>query len=230
MAKEKYLKAQNIPVVAAFIAWCIAVYIFYLSYPTSSFEKLLMVFKEQSAKDGIITVFSPILILILTGIVSSDTKARLVFWRLKNALPGHRAFSKYGPNDPRIDMQKLTKKMGGRLPDNPREQNNEWYSMYRQYAESVIVSPAHKNYLLARDLCSISILFAVGGPCGLLFLQTQTKGVLYYGLVMFAHYIVLAIVAQNYGRRFVCNVMVEYINDNKKGRSSLKSPTKKPPE
>jgi len=95
MAKGKYLKMQNLPAVAIFIAWCVAVYIGFLSYPTDIFGKLFTAFKEQNAKESIITILSPILILILTGFISSgDNKARLVFWKFYNALPGHRAFSK----------------------------------------------------------------------------------------------------------------------------------------
>ncbi len=203
--------------------WCVAVYIGFLSYPTGIFEKLLTVFNEQIAKGSIVAVLSPILILILTGVISSDNKARLVFWRLKNALPGHRVFSKLAPNDPRIDMQELTKKMGGALPDDPKEQNSKWYALYKQYAESVIVLPAHKHFLLARDLCSIAFLFSVFGSCGLAFSQLSMKGVLVYSLVMLLHYVVLAVVAQNHGKRFVCNVMVEYINDPKAARPPRKT-------
>jgi len=86
--------------------------------------------------------------------------------------------------------------------------------LYRRYEESVIVLPAHKNFLLARDLSSIAFLFTVFGSCGLFF-SLPPKGVLVYSLVMFLHYVVLAIVAQNHGKRFVCNVLVEYITDSK---------------
>lgn len=222
MAKGKYLKTQNIPTIVIFIVWCIAVYIFFLSYPTGTFENLLTTVKEQSAKNSIVNLFSPILILILTGVISSDNKARLVFWRFKNALPGHRAFSKLAKNDPRIDMQALTKKIGT-LPEGPKEQNSKWFSLYKNYAESVTVLPAHRNFLLARDLCSIAFLFATFGTCGLAFSQLSTKGVLVYSLVMLLHYTVLAIVAQNHGKRFVCNVIVEYISDSNSGRSQKKT-------
>jgi len=219
--KGKYLKTQNIPTVVTFIAWCVAVYVFFLSYPSNTFEKLLIVFKGQNSKDGFVVVFSPILILILTGVISSGNKARLVFWRLKNVLPGHRAFSKLAPNDPRINIQALTKKIGV-LPDTPKDQNSGWFALYKKYAEAVTVLPAHRSFLLARDLCSIAFLFAVFGTCALAFSQFSLNGVLAYSFVMFLHYIVLAIVAQNHGNRFVCNVIVEYISDSKAERSSRK--------
>lgn len=221
MTKGKHLKTQNIPTIVIFIVWCIAGYVFFLSYPTGTFENLLTTVKEQSAKDSIVNLFSPILILILTGVISSDNKAKLVFWRCENALPGHRAFSSLAPNDPRIDMQALARKMGT-VPEGPKDQNSKWFSLYKKYAESVTVLSAHKSFLLARDLCSIALLFTVFGACGLAFSQLSPKGIFVYSLIMILHYIVLAIVAQNHGNRFVCNVIVEYINDSKAERFSRK--------
>jgi hypothetical protein len=46
---------------------------------------------------------------VLNGVLKSSVKDRLVFLRWKDALPGHRAFSEYGPADPRIDMAALKK-------------------------------------------------------------------------------------------------------------------------
>ena len=46
------------------------------------------------------------------AIYSAGMKARLVFLRWKNALPGHRAFSIYGLSDPRVDMDRIKKSLG----------------------------------------------------------------------------------------------------------------------
>lgn len=112
MAKDRYLKKENSVVIGIFIIWCIAIYVAFLAYPTGIFEKALAIFKEQNAKSSAAAMFLPILIVVLTGFISPENKARLVFWKYNNALPGHRAFSKLAPNDPRIDMQALMKKMG----------------------------------------------------------------------------------------------------------------------
>lgn len=212
MPRKEYLKRKNALVVFVFITWCLAICISFLSSPSGFWDKLISTFQEYRAKDGIIVALSPILVLILTGLISSGNKARLVYWRLRNALPGHRVFSKRAKGDPRIDMQNLLSKMGS-LPQDPKEQNTKWYSLYKRYSESVTVKEAHRSFLLARDLCSVSFLFAVFGPWGLLLFQHTGKWALLYFVVMFLHYLVLALVAQNNGNRFVCNVIAEYTSD-----------------
>jgi len=209
---KEYLKRRNAPVVFIFIVWCLAIYITFLSSPSGFWEKLISTFQECRAKDGIIIVLSPILALILTGLISSGNKARLVYWRLKNALPGHRVFSKLANKDPRIDIHNLLKKMGS-LPQDPKKQNTTWYSLYKRYSKSVTVKEAHRGFLLARDLCSVSFLFTAFGPWGLLFFQHTVKWALIYFVVMILHYFVFALVAQNHGTRFVCNVIAEFTSD-----------------
>lgn len=212
MAKEEYLNRKNAPIVIIFIIWCLAIYLTFLSSPSGFWTKLVSTFRECSAKDVLVVAISPVLALILTGLISSGNKARLVYWRLRNALPGHRVFSKLAKRDPRIDLEILARKMGS-LPQEPHGQNTKWYSLYKQYSESLTVKEAHGSFLLARDLCSISFLFAVLGPWGILFFQHRWKWALIYFIVMFLHYFVLALVAQNHGNRFVCNVIAEYSSD-----------------
>ena len=38
---------------------------------------------------------------VLNGLLSADVKAKLVFLRWRDPLPGHRAFSRYAKSDPR---------------------------------------------------------------------------------------------------------------------------------
>jgi hypothetical protein len=53
---------------------------------------------------------------VANGLLSAELKARLVFLRWKHALPGHRAFSVYAKNDPRIDFVRLQRALGNKLP------------------------------------------------------------------------------------------------------------------
>src|ERR1043165_515454 len=46
----------------------------------------------------------PVVVLLLVNVLPGRLKAILVFWKLRHALPGHDAFTRYGPADPRIDM------------------------------------------------------------------------------------------------------------------------------
>ncbi|WP_371883007.1 hypothetical protein [Caballeronia sp. S22] len=60
----------------------------------------------------------PVAVLLLSGLVPSNVKAMLVYWKRRNAHPGHVAFSRYGPADPRVDMAALRKNVGA-LPEEP---------------------------------------------------------------------------------------------------------------
>lgn len=214
MAAEDNLNGKNIPLIILFVVWCVTIYVAFISSPLDFWNKSESIFKELNTKDGVFLLLSPIIALILNGIVSSANKARLVFLRWKYALPGHRAFSDLIKRDSRIDINKLTAKMG-KLPRKPTEQNSKWYSIYKRYSNSVTVKQAHKAFLLSRDLCTISFLFTVIGSLGIYFDGQNLKWTALFFIIMAGHYITLAIVAQNYGKRFVCNVIAEFSTDEK---------------
>jgi len=213
MPKNDYLKAKNVPIVVIFIIWCISIYVVFFSGTSSFWSELQVKFAELNSKDSLVVAIMPILVVILSGLISSNLKAIIVFWRIKHALPGHRVFTKLAPVDARINIDALEHKMKT-IPVDPKEQNTEWFKLYKKYENVVTVKHAQKNFLLTRDLATISLIFAVVGTIGLVFGRVLHTQLITYFALMFGHYIVLAIVAQNHGRRFVCNVVAEYVTDN----------------
>jgi hypothetical protein len=163
-----------------------------------------------SKKNGLVVAMMPVLVLVLSGLVSSSIKANLVFFRLKDPLPGHRAFSKLAPADPRIRMAELRAKIGA-LPRSPKEQNALWYKLYKLHEGAQIVETSHRSFLLARDLATISLLFAVIGSLGLVLGGTGWVTLAYFGIMM-GQFVALAVVASNHGKRMVCNVIVEHLS------------------
>ncbi len=73
---------------------------------------------------------APVVVLLISSLLSSNVKAVMVFWRLNEVLPGHRTFSVYAPNDPRIDIDALRKK-AGTFPNDGKEQNAMWYRLFK---------------------------------------------------------------------------------------------------
>lgn len=208
--KKSYLKTANLPVVVSFIIWCLALYGVFLVGFDSFFSELQSRFHVLSRKDGVTVAMMPVLVLVLSGLLSSNIKAILVFWRFKHALPGHRAFSKLAPADPRIDMDDLKRKIGD-VPRAARDQNSLWYKLYKKHEIAVIVTAAHRAFLLARDLATIALLFGIAGFIGLLVGGATPAVSLQFLGVMALQFILLAVTARNYGNRFVCNVLVEYL-------------------
>lgn len=148
---------------------------------------------------------APLILFLINGILSSNQKAILVFWRRKNVLPGSRAFSLHGKNDPRVDMQRLSA-LHGPLPILPDEQNSLWYKLYRINNNEVSVIKSHKDFLLARDMVAIISLYIAFAGIPMLFLG-MSPFTYYYLLILFFQYFYIMRVAQNHGRRFVTNVL-----------------------
>jgi hypothetical protein len=155
----------------------------------------------------------PLVAVFLNDLLPSNAKASIVFWRIKDALPGHRAFSEHAEADPRIDIAALKKRVG-EFPQNPRDQNSCWYKLFQKYQSNVIVSDSHKRFLLFRDSSSLTLLILaiawiasvlVGAPAGL---QSTVVG----GLAV--QFLWLAISARNTGIRLVQNVLALEASDD----------------
>ena len=87
-AKKEYLKGKNAITVSLFVVWCVTLYAAFSAGIPRSVESITEHFSALNAKDGIVLVTMPIVTLVLSGILPAATKAQLVFWRLRNALPG----------------------------------------------------------------------------------------------------------------------------------------------
>lgn len=161
---------------------------------------------KLSGMRSTLTALLPVPILILSYLLSHDAKARLVFWRWENPLPGSRAFSKHAPEDRRIDLVALRKNVGA-FPQSEQEQNAAWYALYKQVQTDVAVFESHQNYLLLRDIAAMSLLLALIVPLVLLFFRSSVSSVLLSAAVFLIQYLTTAIASRNNGIRFVQNVL-----------------------
>jgi hypothetical protein len=155
------------------------------------------------------TAVLPVVVLLLSGLLSHDAKARLVYWRIANPLPGSQAFTKHAAADARIDMKALAKNVGS-LPTDPGEQNAKWYKMYRQVGDDATVVQAHKLYLMYRDMAAMSLLLMPLVPAALWLAGVPPASRWITGGLFAAQYIVCAICARHSGTRFVCNVLAAH--------------------
>src|SRR5208282_4310181 len=111
-AQEPYLKDKNGAYLWSFIGANLAVFLSLVvsrQFASSSIDHF---WQRVTTKDGIIAACIPILAIVLSGVLSDAGKARLVFWRWQNPLPGCRAFTELIVSDPRIDVAALRKKHG----------------------------------------------------------------------------------------------------------------------
>jgi len=176
-------------------------------YGTVNFDKInLNLYKFISIK-SFIFFLSPIITIVLNGIIPNSIKEVLVFWKVKNRLPGYRAFSHFAIKDPRVNIESLKDKVG-EFPKESKKQNRVWYSLYQQYRDDEIVWGSHRDFLITRDFTSLSFLFLlVFGPTLLLF--NNSNYVFAYLGYLIIQYLSLSLAARNYGNRFVCNVLAK---------------------
>ena len=157
---------------------------------------------------------------IINGLLSAEAKARIVFLRWKNALPGHRAFSELAPNDSRIDLGRLKKACGNKLPDAAADQNSVWYRLYKSVEKRPSVEHVQRDFLLMRDYAGFAALcIPIFGVAAIIEMQSLRVSLLYFaGLLM--QFFLVRQAAANYGIRFVTTVMAEKASSPSSRQSS----------
>jgi len=68
-----------------------------------------------------------VLTLVLTYVLPSGWKQRLIYTRWKNLLPGSRAFGELVDKDERISREQLVFEQGNNLLELQEEQHGLWY-------------------------------------------------------------------------------------------------------
>jgi hypothetical protein len=206
--KEPYLKGKNSLYLWSFVGLNVAVFLSLVA--TRHFDSASIEFwwTHVTAKNGFFAASIPLAVIIFAGLLSDTNKARLVFWRWRQPLPGTRVFSELIATDSRIDLTALKKDIG-RFPRAPQEQNALWYKLYRKHKMTRSVWESHKVYLLTRDMSAIAalavFLFSVGMEIAGVDLRTTVT----YFVLLVAQYVLIAKAAHNYGNRFVLNVVCE---------------------
>ncbi len=212
MAQEKTLKSANR---INLIVYLVLNFLFFatlsglVSIKIGEWDDLL---KKWLAPEGILIGILYSISIVLEGVISSDIKAVLVFWRVRNPLPGTRAFSDIAAKDPRIDMNALSNMFSGKLPEEPREQNAKWFSLYKKFGDAKMVLEAHKAFLLTRDLAALTIVLIPISIIGHIVFSAGLAVSLIHILILLGLYLITAIASRNYGNRFVANVLVEAVH------------------
>lgn len=198
-SRSDALKAANIKWLAALAALDVAVVLLFIA-PELVDASMTTILRAS------VSPLLPVVVLLLTGPLSHDAKARLVYWRIANPLPGSQAFTKHAPADSRIDMKALGKNVGA-LPTDPAEQNAKWYKLYRLVGDDAAVVQAHRLYLMYRDMAVMSLLLIPLVPAALWYAGAAPAARWIAGGWFVLQYVVCAISARHSGSRFVCNVL-----------------------
>lgn len=150
-----------------------------------------------------------LILLVLQEVVPRSVKEVLVFFRLKERLPGCRAFSVIAVRDPRIDPLEL----GVLLPSAPMsgvEQNALWYRWLKSVESDPAIADNHHRFLALRDAAVLLCVLGIASPF-LAFLGPQHLGWFVLGGAFLAAYLVTALAARNSAIRLVANVIARKV-------------------
>ncbi|MBN1548911.1 MAG: hypothetical protein JW902_19830 [Syntrophaceae bacterium] len=213
--KQRYIKSENRKWLISYLLLHIVIFAPFsglINFSLLDADKLISKLKNPQ---GFIPLAAAILIIVLEGLFKNSLKEFLVFWRIKHRLPGHRAFTKIGPTDSRIDMKRIKKLFPAGLPNSPEKQNKEWFRLYREYQDELQVFFAHKAFLLTRDLTTLTVIFIPLSIFGHFLLASNIQMFFYHMLIMIIMFICMSLSAKHYGERFVANVLAEASINNK---------------
>ncbi len=161
-------------------------------------------------KNGIAVASTTIIVFLLNGLLTSDFKAKLVFWRRRHVYPGFRVFTTLIDKDCRINRGAL-ENIYGKLPIEPNAQNELWYKIFKKDEFHPMVFDSHRSFLLSRDLTAFSFLLLCMYPMlalvASLFFLVSCSSLIGYLLFLLAQYLSCSLVSQHYGNRFACNVL-----------------------
>jgi hypothetical protein len=209
MAEEKNIKNYSTQL-WIFIAVNFSIYITVILEKDFSFINNF--YSDFILQKGFIAAVLSISTFALNGIISSQFKAKLVFWKIENPYPGCRVFTKLIDKDPRIDKTLLINKYK-ELPTKPESQNSLWYKIYKNHQYDPMVFNSHRNFLIARDLTALSFSFLIIYTVSFVFMyfsfDISNSWIPFYTIFLISQYIGFSVVARHYGKRFACNVIAK---------------------
>jgi hypothetical protein len=210
MSDEKTLKRENLIHIRGYLVANILIFWLLAGLKFGDLMKSLEVsfgkITDKVIESIVLSALLYIGTVVICGLLSSNFKYTLIFWRWQNPLPGTRVFTHLMSKDPRIDTKSLEQRYAP-LPNDPADQNRLWYKLYKKHEHDKSVLEAQKHFLLTRELNSISFLsFFVLGTTGHFIFSNRQLWILYL-IGLLVAFLITAIAAQNYGSRFATNVL-----------------------
>lgn len=210
MSDSKSLKDQNAWLIRAAMIGHMAAFLWMAAQPAKLFSldsrsallRLEALAVPGSASLGLIVIAT----LVLLGLVPPEWRDRIVHLRRTNPLPGCRAFSEIGPRSSHVDMEALSAKWGP-FPVEASAQNQLFYKIYKTVRDDIGVCDAHRRYLAARDIATITFILLIPLPVmSFMANGNAARSFVYLGLLC-ATYLLCAVAAKNYSHRMVQHVL-----------------------
>ncbi|MEZ0497411.1 hypothetical protein [Sphingomonas sp. IW22] len=151
-----------------------------------------------------------IVMLVLQELFPRSVKEVLVFWRLRDRVPGCRAFTGFAPKDPRVDPTDLAVLLPSALMT-PTEQNALWYKWLKATENDPAIADNHRRFLILRDSAVLLALLTLATPVLLLWPASDPARILMLGGGVLLTYVFVALSARNAAVRLVGNVVARKV-------------------
>lgn len=151
-----------------------------------------------------------IVMLVLQELFPRPVKEVLVFWRLRDRVPGCRAFTGIASKDPRVDPTDLAVLLPS-TPMTPTEQNALWYKWLKAMEGDPAIADNHRRFLILRDSAVLIALLTLATPVLLLWPASDPARILMLGGGVLLTYVVVALSARNAAVRLVGNVLARKV-------------------
>jgi hypothetical protein len=151
-----------------------------------------------------------VVLLVLQDLMPRPAKEVLVFWRLRDRVPGCRAFSEIAKRDDRVDPTDLAVL----LPPGPmsaKEQNALWYRWLKSVEADPGIADSHYRFLALRDCAALLFMLTLATPLVTWVVGRGMKGALILAAVCLGGYFVTAVAARNAAVRLVGNVIARKV-------------------
>lgn len=210
MADGRSLKKQNASLIRAAMIGHMLAFVWIAAEPMRllSMDEALLVKQFEiiaapsTAAVGLIAIAS----LLLLGMINPNWRDRIIHLRLRDPLPGCRAFTSVGPASSHVNMEQLENRFGT-LPKIGKEQNRLFYKIYCDHREDIGVLDAHGRYLAARDIGTITALVMLVLPWLAWWASDNAMRSFAYGVALVSIYGLCALAAKNYSWRMVQHVL-----------------------
>lgn len=207
---KRTLKQQNRPQLVVFLlanVSAIAAAQFGLDAVSTLFAEILGGNYASIGKVIALPALAALVLGIISWVLPAAIKETLVFWRVgPRRLPTSTAFTVIAPGDLRIDMVRLTARLGT-LPAEPDKQNALWYATYRKHGKEPAVMDANGAYLLYREMAALVPFIACTAFGVALAVSIARSNLVVVGTVLLLEYVVLMFATRNAGTRLVGNVL-----------------------
>lgn len=145
--------------------------------------------------------------ILILGQLDATQKARLVFLRWSDPLPGGEAFTRWIDADSRIDKVEIRRKHGP-FPEDRAAQNRLWFKLFKVVDKEGSVEDASKHYLLCRDATFLSLFMGVSAVLMLVLHADSAWTMAGYSLLAALVSLAFWQAARMAGRRLVISVLI----------------------